>query len=85
MVTEKMSITTSINQLTKIMNWVHSFGVLINKGAHKYSKQCDVLIKRFEKLSTKFAGRIAVFDDDDIASDSYDDESGGGFTSSSEN
>lgn len=84
-VAESMRIPTTINQVTRIMNWVRNFGVLIDKDAHKYSKQCDILIKRFEKFSTKFAGRIAVFADDEIASDSYDEESGNGLTSSSEN
>lgn len=81
---EKEKISSSINQLTTILKWIRNFGTLINKDAHKYSEQCDVLIKKFKKLCDKFESRIAAFDDDDIASDSYDDEFAYNSTSSSE-
>lgn len=71
---EREQMQKANHQLKEVRKWIHNFGKLINKDAHKYSNQCDILIRKFERKFNKFARRIAVFDEDEIASDSYDDE-----------
>lgn len=81
---EKKQIEIALNELTEIRPWMHNFAMLVKKDARKYSNICALLIKKLEKLHAKFARRIEVFEEDDIATDSYDDEFGNDTASSSE-
>lgn len=82
-VIEKERMEIVIDELQKIMQWIHNYGILVNVNARKWSGKCHHLIKLFEKKHNKVAKRIEMFDEDDVASDSYDEESGN-LTSSSE-
>lgn len=81
-VLEKNSIEIFIDELQKIMEWIHNYGILVNVNARRWSAKFHRLIKIFEKKLNKFANRIDKFDDDNVASDSYDEEFGNATSSS---
>lgn len=80
---ERERIEIVIGELQKIMEWIHSYGILVNVNARKWRRACHRLINVLTKKYNKFVERIEMFDEDDVASDSYDEDFSN-LTSSSE-